>query len=439
MSITDPYTISAQWGILTAPLEKQLTSANGLAGSVIDRLHETGRRQFAASPFPDRKNEDWKYTPLRELFNTQYTGAPSGTDRHLPGTIPSLAGAVRLLFLNGVYTPHLSDPLPAGIWVGALADAIADSTRTKALDRIAGLLEHAQMTPFEALATAALQQGVCIFIDSGVHIEAPIHCIHFNTHSETPYSTSPYKCIVSASHSSAHIVEHFAGEQTAKYFTNTVSHVHVSPGAHLKHYRIQSEPEDSIHIGATRVFQDRDSTYTSLAVETGGLVARNNIEAIHLGTGITSNLYGVFKGADRRHLDTQSFIDHAHPHCVSNELYKGILDGYARGVFNGKIIVRPDAQKTNAFQQNSTLLLSPGAVMDSKPQLEIFADDVRCSHGATIGHLNEDALFYLRSRGLDATQASAMLQHAFIGEVLDHCPHADIRAYLDEHIIPGIS
>ena len=164
---------------------------------------------------------------------------------------------------------------------------------------------------------------------------------------------------------------------------------------------------------------------------------RNNIEVMHLDTNIMTNLYGVFMGNDRQHLDTQTFIDHAHPNCNSNELYKGVLEDYSRGVFNGKIIVHRDAQKTNAYQQNSTLLLSKDATMDSKPQLEIFADDVRCSHGATIGQLDEDALFYLRSRGLTRTEASALLQQAFIGEVLDKCPNEDVRAFLEQYTTSG--
>jgi Fe-S cluster assembly protein SufD len=171
-----------------------------------------------------------------------------------------------------------------------------------------------------------------------------------------------------------------------------------------------------------------------LAVELGSKLARNNVEVIHQGSNVMSNLFGVFAGNGKQNLDTQSFIDHAVPHCESHELYKGILDDSARGVFNGKILVREDAQKTNAFQQNNTLVLSRHAIMDSKPQLEIFADDVKCSHGATIGQLDESSVFYLRSRGLTRQEASTLLQRAFIGEVLDKCENESVKEYLWKHV-----
>ena len=235
--------------------------------------------------------------------------------------------------------------------------------------------------------------------------------------------------------SQAEIIEWHTGPSVSQGSHINISHkVLVEENANLAIYRLQTAAPDASLIANTVIYQQQNSVAGVYSAELGARLMRNNLSVIHEGTNITSNLYGVFIATDGQHTDTQSFIDHALPHCQSNELYKGVLSGNGRGVFNGKIIVRQDAQKTNAFQQNSTLILSPQAVMDSKPQLEIFADDVKCSHGATIGQLDEDALFYLRTRGLTSQQAGALLQKAFVQDVLDHYPNQDIATMVSAQI-----
>ena len=204
--------------------------------------------------------------------------------------------------------------------------------------------------------------------------------------------------------------------------------------ANVKHYKLQNESSNGNQINNTIVSQDRDSVYSSYVADLGGKIVRNNLSSHLQDSGTNTNMYGVYLGKGKQHIDNQSFLDHAFPHCESNQLYKGILDDQSRGVFNGKVTVQPDAQKTNAYQQNSSLVISETAVMDTKPQLEIFADDVRCSHGATIGQLDEDSIYYLRTRGMNRDQAKATLQFAFLAEVLSHFPLESVRVKIAEMI-----
>ncbi len=438
MIATETYQIKPEWGSLAMPLLRRMESGNGVDKShFLESLRQIGMAQFQNVPVPTRKTEDWKYTPLRTIVNLQYAEAavPDGDLGYVQAYKSDLQ-AITFVFINGHFIPGMSDSLPEGLWMGTLEEAAADGQKLKQLESIIPCLESSQMTPFEALATGAVSNGYCLIVSPEIQLKQPVHFLYVNDHRNSePAYLYPYKIIMVGRHAQLDIVESWMGHRASRVtLTNAVSHIYVDRSARLRHYRLQLENLESFHINATRVFQERDSSYTSFATELGSRLTRNNIEVIHRDAQIDSHLFGVYMGEDHQHLDTQSFVDHAYPNCTSNELYKGILDDSARGVFNGKILVRPDAQKTNAFQQNATLVLSHNAVADSKPQLEIFADDVRCSHGATIGQLDAEAVFYLRSRGLTKMEASAMLQDAFLGEVLDHCPDEAIRNYLTAHV-----
>ena len=437
MTITDTYRIHEDWGSLTNPLRRSLEKQNGVTGTLVDTLHKLAFTQFQNTQLPGKKNEDWKYTSMRELLNTQFSEPvfPGNGYIDLRSGITELDAAC-IVFVNGHLLLQLSDELPAGVKLITIQEAMKEKSTLRLLEHMIARLGSSMMTPFEALTTSMTTPGVCLSIESDLQLSRPLHFLHFtDSDSASPIYTYPYKLIGIGRNTSVDIVESFVSlNNETVSFTNSVNHIMVESGAHLRHHRLQDENAQSFHINMTRVYQEKDSAYSSIAVELGSKLMRNNIEVLHCGTGITSNLNGLFMAEDRQHTDTQTFIDHAQPRCESHELYKGILDGYARGVFNGKIIVRPDAQKTNAFQQNNTLVLSRNAIMDSKPQLEIFADDVKCSHGATIGQLDENAVFYLRSRGLTESQASALLQRAFVGEVLDKCAHEAIRNYLNQKV-----
>jgi Fe-S cluster assembly protein SufD len=437
MSIVEKYRIEPEWQHLARPLLREPTEGGSDENGWARTLHALAREQFRAARMPDRKTEDWKYTPLRPLTTLELNQPPAWEgDVHEFDAYRVMIDATHVVFINGHFIPGLSDAMPDEIWAGPLHDLQFGLGQSRMFQDYTALLASVQMTPFEALVTAIPENGICIAIPSNVQVARPLHLVYIQSDDqvENPY-VHPFTLFLVGKHARVSVVESYYGGNTeGTSVTNTVNHITLDKGSQVRHYRMQAENRDSYHISATRVFQEQDTEYTQFAVETGGKLMRNNIEVTHLGTNVTTNLYGIFKGVGKQHLDTQSFIDHAHPHCNSNELYKGVLDDYARGVFNGKILVRPDAQKTNAYQQNSTLVLSPDAVMDSKPQLEIFADDVRCSHGATIGQLDEDAVFYLRSRGLTKEAATAMLQHAFIGEVLDLCKDEPIKTYLEQHL-----
>jgi Fe-S cluster assembly protein SufD len=436
MIVADTYQINPEWAALAKPLIHRLDHQNGARDILLQQLHQSGLTQFQNVPVPGRKNEDCKYTPLRELVSQNYEQAPKlegGTSQYQD--LINAIDATCIVFVNGHLIPALSGSLPEGLTIGPVTELTKDAQYENQLKEVIELLDKSRMTPFEALVTSSTSNGFLIQIAPKAKLQKPLHVIHLMDNTgPNPIASYPYKLILVGAQAEATLVESFIGRGAQVSLTNSVNHVKVERNAHFHHYRLQAENLESFHVNATRVFQDTDSTYTSLAVEIGGKLARNNIEVLHQGSNVLSNLFGIFVGNGRQHLDTQSFIDHAVPHCESHELYKGILDEHARGVFNGKILVREDAQKTNAFQQNNTLVLSRQAIMDSKPQLEIFADDVKCSHGATIGQLDESALFYLRSRGLTRQEASTLLQRAFIGEVLDKCPDESIKEYLWQHV-----
>ncbi|NND08515.1 MAG: Fe-S cluster assembly protein SufD, partial [Saprospiraceae bacterium] len=265
----------------------------------------------------------------------------------------------------------------------------------------------------------AFAQGMVFHIEKNVALKLPVQLIYETNIPEENMMTAHLNLFFIETGAKCNVVEVALGLSTqTAYFQNIYNRIYVHQNAHISMHRWQEEGSQGNIINTTEVKQSKGSTFSNLNIDIGGKLVRNNVYATHLGEQVSTNLYGAYiASGERQHIDNQTFIDHAKPHCLSNELYKGIVDNYSTAVFNGKVIVRPDAQKINAFQQNASLLLSDEARVDSKPQLEIFADDVRCSHGATIGQLDEQALYYLMTRGLPKREAKKMLQTAFIAEV----------------------
>lgn len=399
----------------------------------IDRLQELN--------FPTRKNEDWKYTSVARVLQPQYR---EGRMIDLKAEDLKSYGfdgldAYRFVFINGHFSEELSsstDELPKGIAVLNMRDAFAGPLASETAGAVLEHLATAEENPFSVLNTAFSRQGLFIHVAANVAVEKPFHLLYLAAPGEEPVMASQQLLLSAGSSSEVSVIESyyslpgFEGE----YFTNVVNRFQIAANAHVWHYKFQNEGKGGYQITNTEARQHRDSTFSSFYIDLGGRLVRNNVVSILEGEGTSTNLYGVYMAKGEQHIDTHTFIDHALPNCVSNELYKGVITDRANGVFNGKVVVRQDAQKTNAFQQNSTLVLSPFAGMDSKPQLEIFADDVRCSHGATVGQLDEDALFYLRSRGLTEDQAGSMLQHAFLNEVIDNIAVDSLRLKAEELI-----
>jgi len=296
---------------------------------------------------------------------------------------------------------------------------------------------HAQFTTqaFVALNTAALEDGAFVHIKRGTVVDEPIHLLFVSTPSAGPTVSHPRTLIIAEENCQATIVESYSGTPDRVYFTNAVTEVAVAENAVLDHYKVQRESLKAYHVATMQLQLARSANFSSHSIALGGSLVRNDANAYLGGEGIECTLNGVYLGNDRQVIDNHTAIDHAMPHCNSHEVYKGILDGHSRGVFNGKIFVRQDAQKTDAKQTNQTLLLSPTAQIDTKPQLEIFADDVKCTHGATIGQLSDEALFYLRARGIPKDQARALLTYAFAGDIVSRIKVDAIRAQLDQVLL----
>jgi Fe-S cluster assembly protein SufD len=287
---------------------------------------------------------------------------------------------------------------------------------------------------FTALNTAFLQDGAFVSVPGGALLEIPVHILFVSTGMEAEFISSPRNLIVAERNSQVSIIESHVSLSDNVYFTNSVSEIVLGENAVVEYDKLQIESSRAYHIGSTHIQQERSSNFTSNAISLGGLLVRNNVSVVLDGEGAEATLNGLYLGTGVQHIDNHTTIDHAKPRCPSHELYKGILSGKSRGVFNGKIKVRKDAQKTDAKQTNKNLILSDEASVDTKPQLEIFANDVKCTHGATIGQLDEEAIFYLRSRGVDVDRARDLLIYAFASDVVDRIKVEPLRDLLHEMI-----
>jgi Fe-S cluster assembly protein SufD len=285
--------------------------------------------------------------------------------------------------------------------------------------------------PFTALNTAFMQDGAFIYLPRNAIVEGPIHLLFFSTGREEPTVAHPRVLVVAEPGSQAQIIESYAGLAEALYFTNAVTEIAAGEGAVIDHYKIQRESRQAFHVSDLRVREARDVRFRSTCFTLGGRLVRNHAHTALHGEGIDSTLNGLYLTDGRQHVDNHTLIEHLQPRCASHEYYKGILGGGSTGVFRGQILVHQAAQKTDAYQANRNLLLSDEADIDTKPQLEIHADDVKCSHGSTVGQLDQDAIFYLRSRGIDAEEATRILTRAFAGEIVARVRIEAVREQLD--------
>jgi Fe-S cluster assembly protein SufD len=409
-------------------------------------LRERGSERFAALGFPSVREEEWRFTPVTPIASGEFhlaRVAPALTEADLTGYVYADA-PVRIVIVNGRFAPELSRTpgLPAGVRAGSLAAAISE--RADDVARFLGRLADLSARPFVALNTAFIDDGAFVQIPAGVKLDVPIQVLFVSTNGtpsaqgsatpDAPTMTHPRVLIVAGESSQSRIVETYVGPRGETYFANGVTEVFVGENAVLEHYKVQEESVQAFHVGSMHVHAARSSTFLSHSFTLGGRLVRNDVIATLDGEGAECTLNGLYLADGERLVDNHTLIDHAKPHCPSHEVYKGILGGRARAVFNGKIIVRPDAQKTDAKQTNRALLLTDDASINTKPQLEIFADDVKCTHGAAIGQLDEDAIFYLRARGLTFFEARDMLIHAFAGEILERVQVEPLRSALEAEL-----
>ena len=419
-----------------ADFERSIQDA---AGSPSAELRKTAMSAFLAKGFPNRRDEEWRFTDIRPIVETPFTLAgfeQQNVSMDALGTalFPELK-ASRLVFVNGRYAPGLShvETLPEGVTVGSLSDALARGEQAA----LGPLVSHANRdsAAFTALNTAFVEDGAFVHIGRNVVVPDPILLVFVSNAGDTPTISHPRVILRAEANSQATIVESYVGANEGAYFTNAVTDIIGDDNSLIDHYKLNREAPASYHIATTQIELARSAHFTSHSITLGGQIVRNDFNAGLRGEGIECTLNGLYIGRDRQIIDNHTSIDHAMPHCDSHEIYKGILDGRSRGVFNGKIFVRLDAQKTDAKQTNQTLLLSDEASINTKPQLEILADDVRCTHGATIGQLNADALFYLRSRGIGKEQARALLTFAFANDIVNRIKVEPVRLALEQALL----
>ena len=404
-------------------------------------LRERGAARFSALGFPTVRDEEWRFTNVTPVSTAEFRladGTAQITEKQLSGLLYGDA-PFRLVVVNGRYRPELSrvQGLPAGVRVGSLAavtngDLAADS---ETVQRYLGQLADLGARAFDALNTARLDDGAFVHIPDGAIVTEPLQ-VMFVSSGETAGEATvshPRLLVVVGSQAQIKLVETYVG-WGGRYFVNALTEVFVGENAVLDHYKVQEDSVDAFHIASMHVHASRSATFSSHSFAIGGKLVRNDAVAILDGEGAECTLNGLYLADGDRLVDNHTTIDHAKAHCPSHEIYKGILGGRARAVFNGKIIVRPDAQKTNAKQTNRALLLSDSASINTKPQLEIFADDVKCTHGAAIGQIDEDAIFYLRARGLTLAEARDMLIHAFAGEILDRVQIEPLKHALEAEL-----
>jgi Fe-S cluster assembly protein SufD len=404
--------------------------------------------RFEALGFPTTKNEDWHFTSVAPI--AEKTFRPAMMSKAGVSSEGSTAGMVAradlkrftfgqpqwhtLVFVNGEFSEDLSSYAGLGekVRVNSLANAIRSGIGRpeRHLTKIAAFDNHA----FTALNTAFIRDGAFIELQADAVVDQPIHLI-FVSEGQGESISHPRNLIVAAPNSRASIIESYICVRDTPYFTNAVTEISLGEGARVDHYKIQRESEKSFHVGTTQIRQARDSQLHSFSFAVGGSLARTNIYTTLDGNAATCTLNGLYLTDGVQHIDNQTSIEHIAPNCPSHEVYKGVLDGRSHGVFNGKVYVHPEAQKTDGKQSNNNLLLSPTARVDTKPQLEIFADDVKCTHGATVGRLDEMAMFYLNSRGIGRETARTLLTYAFAADVLETIELEAMKTELERMVL----
>lgn len=411
-------------------------------------IRERGMSRAEALGFPTTKNEDWHFTSVAAIAERPFRVAEVSSSG--VSSEGSTAGMVAradlarftfgqptwhtLVFVNGEFAPDLSSYAGLGnsVRVSSLARALRSGTGRP--ERHLGKIAAFEQQFFTALNTAFIRDGAFIEIQADAVVAEPIHLV-FVSEGYGESVSHPRNLVIAARHSRAVVIESYVSIRDTIYLTNAVTEIAVGEGARLDHYKMQRESAKAFHVGTTQVRQSRDSQFHSFSLAVGGALARTNIYTALDGEGATCTLNGLYLADGTQHIDNQTSIEHIAPNCPSHEVYKGVLGGRSHGVFNGKVYVHREAQKTDGKQSNNNLLLSPTARIDTKPQLEIFADDVKCTHGATVGRLDDTALFYLSSRGIGPERARTLLTYAFAADVLETIELEPLRKELEEMVL----
>ncbi|MCL5035101.1 MAG: Fe-S cluster assembly protein SufD [Bacteroidetes bacterium] len=411
---------------------------NGEKSSSFHSVRKQAIDRFAQIDFPDTHQEDWRFTDISPILRHTFSRADKeATAIQTKGQLSRFqfnGMKSRLVtFVNGSYLPELSIqlPLPEGAVIGSLADALKNRN-----DAVSGHISNDASVgenAFTALNLAFTADGAFVYIPDGTEIEEPLHLLFIST-GPGEFISQPRNIIIAGTNSSVRIVEHYVSLDGGTYFTNAVTQIHAGENSSVNLVKIQSESLNAYHIATTDASLSGNASFVSHSLSFGASINRHDLNVGLKGEGSDATLEGLYLLSGNQLSDTHSMIDHVSPHCTSQEHYKGVLDGKSHGVFNGKIMVRKGAQQTNSYQENRNIILSSEAKVDTKPQLEIFADDVKCSHGATVGQLNRESMFYLRSRGISEEQAKLILIYAFASDVLKDIKEEEVRTQLENDL-----
>lgn len=397
----------------------------------IGELRHEAIEQFDKLGFPNKKNEEWKYTNLTPLLKADYKLFPDTEEisvgyQDVKKYFAHDIDSYNIVFVNGIYSSYLSNTTHEEADICVLSSAM-----NKMMHKVVVENYYGKIAPKEeslvSLNTAFFKDGAYIYIPDNVILSRPIQVMYFSTAKEDEVMYHPRNLVVLGNNAQAQIIERHQTLNEKTNLTNSVTEIFVNKNAELDYYKIQNDTIEASLVDNTYVHQERDSRATVQTFSFGGKLTRNNLEFSQNGENCNSILNGVTVVSGKQHVDHHTKVEHRFPHCESHELYKGIYDEQSHGVFNGKVFVHPEAQKLNAFQQNNNVLLTDKAEIDTKPQLEIFADDVKCSHGCTVGQLDEDALFYMEQRGIPRKEAKALLLYAFAADVLEHVQLPQIK------------
>lgn len=410
----------------------------------VDKVKQTASQQIKSVPFPTTRDEEWRFTNIRPIARTAFSSAlfNKATDvQYDTATVPEAAQST-LVFVNGIYNETLSNvsDLPAGVIVTNLAEACS-----KHADKVSSWFNQANNFEddyFALLNTAQFQDGAFVFIPKETKFDRPIHLVYI-TRGNQDVASFPRNLIVAERHAEFSVVEEYIGDDDTRYLTTSFTEILLAEESHMSHVRLQKDGKKAFHINRLVSQLQRGADLQSYTVSLGAEIFRNDVRAVMQGEGSHATLDGLVLVTENQLSDTHSIMDHQVANCTSHQLHKTIVDAKATSVFNGKIFVRKDAQKTDAFQENHNLQLSLDGMVYTKPQLEIFADDVKCSHGATVGQMDDEQDFYLKSRGLSATEARELLTYGFAVEVIDSLPvesiKEDLRKAVREYTNRGVA
>ncbi len=398
------------------------SNMNGESKNYFNSIKLDAMASFEELGFPVKKLEEWKYTNINPILKHDFKTISAKNSRLNKEEIKNFIFDENidvLVFINGEFEENLSSIKQSSdnVFIGSLLEGRIRFG--KIIEKHFSRYADYKKTGLTALNTAFARDGAFIYVKKGTDVPEGIHIIYISDTREDSILAQPRNLYVIEDGASVKIIEDYYSAGDKHSFTNVVTEIYCGKNSKVERYKIQNESDTNYHIGTTEVMQEKDSRFSDTTVSWGGAITRNNLNAVFNGTNTECHFYGLYLLSGKQHVDNHTLADHRMPNCYSNELYKGIIDDKATGVFNGKIMVRQNAQKTNAYQSNGNILLSEEATIYSKPQLEIFADDVKCSHGATTGQLNNEEMFYLQARGIGKEEARVLLLNAFAGDVID--------------------